>query len=477
MWITAAGIVVEFVLAGLATYVWAFTESKTIINQFALNVMVVASVNTILFNGNPLLRYDGYFFLMDLMEMPNLKQKGSGYLWYLLQRFVLGVENAPEPIDVRGREPAVLGYALCSGVYRWFVMVAITTMVWRFLDPYGWGVIGGVMAIGCLYNAILGPLVKFAKFVFSQRHRLHVRLATAVALVLLIGASGYGIMAVPVEQSIEAQCVLRPKHQRLSQIYVGQGGFLLEQPGGRFVTDGEVVEANEVLLQLTDEQLTHQVADLRIQILQLRTRKRQVIERGDLGTAAQIEAEMKGLSGQYERARHNLDKLTIRAPRAGVVELLTDVQLKNLQGRWVPLQSPLFAIYEAGQFEAVVAINHRDIGTVKLQQKAQIKLWALDDEQFESEVETKPPTPVQSMSSAAFSTALGGEVPTMPAASETQALKPAENTYEVALPINQYAPELRDGMVGRAKIIVERRTLGRAAYIWLIRTLRQDIRL
>ncbi|MCH9022530.1 MAG: hypothetical protein IID32_07175, partial [Planctomycetes bacterium] len=101
MWITAAGIVVEIVLAGLATYIWALTEPKTVINQFALNVMVAASVNTILFNGNPLLRFDGYYFLMDGVEIPNLRQKGFGYLIYLLQRHVLGMKDATEPIDVQ----------------------------------------------------------------------------------------------------------------------------------------------------------------------------------------------------------------------------------------------------------------------------------------------------------------------------------------------------------------------------------------
>ena len=89
MWITAAGIVVEVGLAGLATYIWALTMPKTVINQFALNIMLAASINTLLFNGNPLLRFDGYYFLMDWVEIPNLKQKGAGYLWLHLDCHLL----------------------------------------------------------------------------------------------------------------------------------------------------------------------------------------------------------------------------------------------------------------------------------------------------------------------------------------------------------------------------------------------------
>ena len=477
MWITAAGIGIEIMLAALATYLWAFTESKTVINQFALNVMVLASINTLLFNGNPLLRYDGYYFVMDLLEIPNLKQKGTSYLWYLLQRYVLGVEHAQMPIDVRGREPAVLGYAVCSAIYRWFVMVAITTMVWRFLDPYGWGVVGGVMALGCLYNAFVGPLVKLVKFVSTQHHRLHIRAATATLLILVIAGAAYGVLAVPVEQEVIAQCVLRPESADSHQVYVTQAGFLQPGPDGAFVTDGQQVQAGDVLLQLQDDQIEHEVVSLAIQIDQLATEKRNALQQKNQGAAAQIQAKLDGISARHARLQANHAKLTITAPASGVLQILTPEPLARLRGRYIPLQTPVFAIYQPGRFEAVAAIGQRDIGLIEPNQPAQIKLWSLDSDTFESTVEQKPPKPAIRMSSAAFSTAFGGEVATMPAATPAEALEPAENTYEMVLPIACCDGRLRDGMVGRAKIILERQTLGRAAYRWLSQTLRQDIRI
>ena len=209
MWITGAGIAVEIFIAGLSAYVWALTAPGTVINQFALNLMIVSSLNTIMFNGNPLLRYDGYYFLMDLMEIPNLKQKGTGYLWYLLQKHVLGLKNAREPIDVKGREVGLLGYAICSAIYRWFIMFAIVLMVWKFLDPYGWGVLGGVMTLGCIYTSFITPVVKFFKFITTNKHGIHIKLATAAVLVLLIGGAAYGVLAYDVEQTVDGQCVIR----------------------------------------------------------------------------------------------------------------------------------------------------------------------------------------------------------------------------------------------------------------------------
>ena len=476
MWITAAGIAVEFTIAAVATCVWALTDAKTVINQFALNVMIVASVNSILFNGNPLLRYDGYYFMMDMIEIPNLKQKGSSYLWYLLQRYVLGVDTAAEPIDVKGRELTLFGYAVCSAIYRWFIMIAIITMVWKFLDPYGWGVIGGIMALGCIYTSFVTPFFKFVKYIFTQHHQLHIRLASAVMLVLLLGSGVYGILLLPVEQTVEGQCVLRP--EGLQPIYVTQPGFIYSRFNQILPQDGQTVHAGDVLLVLSDEQLEYEAADLGLKIRQKQAERDQARQLGNTAREAMIETEIKAIQEQYKRAEHNLDQLTIRAPIDGVVQLRTPEPLTNLDGAYLPLQTELFTVFQPGRFEAVVAVNHRDNGLIEPDQQVQIKLWAMDGETLEGiKVVDKPPTPVLKMSSPAFSTAFGGEVPTMPTTSKEEALEPADNTFELILSLPERDQRLRDGMVGRAKIIVEKKTLAGAFYLWLIRTLHQDIRL
>ena len=476
MWITAAGIVVEITLAALAAYVWHVTEPKTVINQFALNVMFVASINTLLFNGNPLLRYDGYYFMMDLVEIPNLKQKGNGYLWYLFQRYVLGLDRAPQPIDVQGREPGVLGYAICSAVYRWFIMAAIVTTLWTMLEPKGWGVLGAIMALGCIYNAFVAPIGKFVKFVFGQRHHIHIRVAAAVALIVVVGGCIYGFLLLPTEDSREAQCVVRPAQAQ--RLYVVQPGFVPLEPAEGFVKDGDRVKAGEVLLTLSEPELEHEVRDLGLELRQKEIAWKTEVASGAAGqsSAEQIKAEVEGLRARYERAQANRDKLRLVAPLDGVVQVHTNRPLAQLQGSYLPLQAPVFTVYAPDRFEAVAAVNHRQYGAIEVGQAVEIRLWALDGETFETKVEVKPPQPVRVMSSPAFSTAFGGEVETI-ATSAEEAMEPAVNTYEIVLPITGLQSRLRDGMVGRAKIILEKKSLGRAAYLWLITTLKQDLRL
>ncbi|MBN2209892.1 MAG: PqqD family peptide modification chaperone [Sedimentisphaerales bacterium] len=475
MWITAAGILVELTLAALATYVWAITEPKTIINQFALNVMIAASLNTLLFNGNPLLRYDGYYFLMDLMEIPNLKSKSSQYLWYLLQHYVLGVEEATPPADVKGREPGILIYAVCSTLYRWFIMFAIVSMVWHFLDPYGWGVIGAVMALGCIYSSLIKPLGNFARFVFKQHHRLHIRLATAATLVVLTGGLIYGVLILDVEQSVEAQCILRPSN--IQRLYVAQPGFIDPELNPRWIQDGQHVNKDDVLLVLSNPELVTRRDELKLQRDQANEQLRLARQTNATDEAARLEKRLDGLQARFERAEKHVQDLTIRAPRDGVVQLLTTEPLEVMQGRFLPVSTALFAVYEPGKFEAVAAVSERDIGDIAPEQRVQIKLWPFDDEELETKVEVKPPDPVRRMSSPAFSTAYGGEVLTMPAEKAEDTVIPAINTYEIELPINHVDMRLRDGMIGRAKFIIQERTLGGAIYRWLMRTLALDFKL
>ena len=476
LWITAAGIVVEVVLAGLATYIWAFTMPKTVINQFALNIMLAASLNTLLFNGNPLLRFDGYYFLMDWVEIPNLKQKGTGYLWYLLQRYVLGVENPQQPIDVAGREFLVVFYAIASFVYRCFIMVAIITLVWKFLDPYGWGILGVLMAVAAIYSALLKPLIKFAKFVFTQRHRIQIKLATACFLVVIIGSLAYLVLGFPVEQTVDAQCVVTPKNMHV--LYVSQPGFIRKEVEANLIQDGQQVAKGQVLLQLSDPELEAQARDNDLRWEKLQKKREEAISSNKEGAARSAWFDMKGLQAQRDQTNQKVGKLTLRSPISGYVQLRTNERLENLDGRFMALQTPLLAVYAPDEFEAIAVVNHRDIGLIQTRsaQKAQIRLWSLDDEVFESQVAIdESPENVRRMSSAVFSTVYGGDISTMPAATPQEALEPAEAVYEINIPLTD--SRLRDGMVGQAKIIIGEETIWGLFTRWFLQTVRQEFRI
>ena len=120
IWISAAGIYVECFLASIATFVWWYSEPG-LLNSLAMATMFICSVNTIMFNANPLLRYDGYYVMADWLEIPNLRIKSTQFFAYLIQEKVLGLEIPVQSYLPRSRRYLFVTYAIASYIYRWVV--------------------------------------------------------------------------------------------------------------------------------------------------------------------------------------------------------------------------------------------------------------------------------------------------------------------------------------------------------------------
>ena len=133
--IGAAGMYVELVMASIATFLWWFSEPG-LLNNLCLSVMFVCSVTTLVFNANPLMRYDGYYVLADWIEIPNLREKSNRYLQNLFLEKCLGVEVPPEEYMDPLRKAGFVFYAVVSYLYRWIVTFGILYLFHTFLKPY-----------------------------------------------------------------------------------------------------------------------------------------------------------------------------------------------------------------------------------------------------------------------------------------------------------------------------------------------------
>ncbi|HEX4147983.1 MAG TPA: site-2 protease family protein, partial [Pirellulales bacterium] len=157
--ISAAGMYAECLVAAGCTLVWYASEPGWL-HSLALNVMIVGSVSTIVFNGNPLLRYDGYYILSDLVEVPNLGQRASDALKALAAWWFLGKQL---PIDTHfgRREWLLAAYAAASGVYRWLVVLAFLWLTQMALKPLHMEVVSGALGL-VFFITLLAPLVMLA---------------------------------------------------------------------------------------------------------------------------------------------------------------------------------------------------------------------------------------------------------------------------------------------------------------------------
>ena len=152
IFVGAAGMIVELFVASLAAFVWITTgDIHSVVAQLAFNAMLIASVTTIVFNANPLLRYDGYYILSDFLEIPNLRQKSSEYALGLIKRHVFRVK-LQHPLPPPLQRFWLFTYAILSSIYRAFVGLVILLIV-----AYEIPVIGPLMAISGILTWFLVP--------------------------------------------------------------------------------------------------------------------------------------------------------------------------------------------------------------------------------------------------------------------------------------------------------------------------------
>ncbi|HXE42300.1 MAG TPA: biotin/lipoyl-binding protein, partial [Candidatus Baltobacteraceae bacterium] len=239
----AAGMIVEIFFAAIAAFVWAKT-GPGIVHNLAYNIMFVASVSTIIFNVNPLMRFDGYYILSDLLEIPNLNQRATMQLRHLCEHWLFGVKNSQSPAHTKREAGWLTTFGITSGIYRFFIFSGVLLVIAdKFL------IIGIVMAAVCLVSWAVVPVVRFVKYISSNprldriRHRaVGVTAGIAVFVIILL-------CVVPFPYSFRAPgIVVASQRTEMVNETAGEVSQLLIKPG-TFVKQGQP------LLQLKNPEL------------------------------------------------------------------------------------------------------------------------------------------------------------------------------------------------------------------------------
>lgn len=254
----AAGMLVELFIAALAFYAWLLLE-PSLLRAVLFNVMLVAGVSTLLFNGNPLLRYDAYYILADLIEMPNLAQRALRYWGYLIERYAFGVSEAETPETRRTDKTWLAVYGVLSTIYRVFVTIAIALFIGS-----GFFFIGVLLALWAVTSMMLIPLGKGVKHLGSSPRLLPYRRRVWGVTGGVLAGLALLLFVVPMPFRTLAEGVAWLPQQSL--VRAGQGGFVVElvaRPGGN-------VRAGELLLTLHNPELEAEVASARARVAELR---------------------------------------------------------------------------------------------------------------------------------------------------------------------------------------------------------------
>jgi len=190
---TASGFLSEFTLAALAAIVWANSSSGSLAHAVSYNLMFVASVSAFLFNGNPLLRFDAYYILCDLLETPNLGTRAQQYLYYLVKRYVWKLSEANSPAHTRGERIMFFIYGVAAGLYRLLLvsMILLTVADLAFF-------LGVFLAIVFAVMWFIVPLGKLVRYLFISGELYKVRNRALITTGAFTFVAVGGILLVPV---------------------------------------------------------------------------------------------------------------------------------------------------------------------------------------------------------------------------------------------------------------------------------------
>lgn len=126
--VSAMGMMVEIFIAALALFVWIEVEPG-LIKDLSFNIMLIAGISTVLFNGNPLLKYDAYYMLSDAIDVPNLATRGNKYIAYIVQKYAFGLEDTENPANSRYEKIWFVVYTILSFIYRMTIVLFIALYI------------------------------------------------------------------------------------------------------------------------------------------------------------------------------------------------------------------------------------------------------------------------------------------------------------------------------------------------------------
>lgn len=325
--VAAAGMYVELALASVAAVVWANTDPASTANQLAFNVIFIASVTTLLFNANPLIRFDGYYILSDLIEMPNLAQRSKDYLYYLTKKFAYKVRRPRDPARTPGERPVLVAYGIASFFYRIFITV---TIIWFVADKLFF--IGAVMAVAAVIGFVFVPLGKFVRYLFTNAELTRTRgrslALTGLAVVLLVGLLGI----LPVPEWKTAQAIVEPEQR--ADIHARTDGYLVSVlPTGSLAPDTQ-----HVLFHGSNDELAMEHDRVAAQLRLTRAQYTQRLAGGESAAARAVNGQIAALQQRLARIEQMQDELTVHAPFAGRWSV---GQGDSVSGRYVRTGEPI----------------------------------------------------------------------------------------------------------------------------------------
>ena len=465
--IGAAGMYVEVVLAAFATFLWWYTQPG-FAHFLALNIMFLCSFSTLVFNANPLLRYDGYYMMSDFLEIPNLSQKSNMALVDQLKVNCLGMKpNNSRLMPQRGLMMFAV-YSVASFCYRWFVMLAIFWFLIQLFRPYGLEIIGHLLISISMIGMVGVPMYKVTKFFAWPGRFREVKMFRFLTTCAVVFVLAWALFSIPVTHHVTAPLVTRPVDAQM--VYATAPGTLTDvalRPGDKVSAGDKIARLESIDLQIEAERLQGQLEQLHATIASYRATTS--FNPSDARLIAETKMKLGEVERQIELQEKMQEHLVSVAQRDGVVMPPPNIpsrpydsstrQLKSWSGTpldpenenvFVEPGTLICMVGDPENMKATLAVEQSERSLVEVGQHVRLMLDEMPGVEFEGTVDFISQEPMTSVARE-LSQNNGGGIATR--ASATGEEVPMLTWYELSVTLESQSDyPLMSGFRGTAKI-------------------------
>jgi putative peptide zinc metalloprotease protein len=408
--------IVEVFIASLALFLWLEVQPG-IVKAVLYNVMLIAGISTVLFNGNPLLRYDGYYILSDLIQIPNLRNRANQYLGHLVETRLFGLQ-LPVAEASRGERRWFVFFAIASFLYRTFIMLAIAVFIaseYMFL--------GVLLALWAGVTAFVFPVARGIGYLLMHSRLRRNRLRAIAASGAIVGAAALLLLALPLPHWIRAEGVIWVPEG--AQVRAGADGFVKAIA----VEPGTLVGRGRPLLVAENFELASKMRVLEAQLRMLETRSHAELQNDRVRWEITRE-EIKATREELEHTRRLHRELTIVSPTSG--SFVLSVAAQDLPERYLRKGQEIGYVVPAAAVTARVLVSQDDVDLVRTStREVRVKLAGRMYETFSATVRREVPAASNSVGNLAMSSVGGGRAPLDP--QDTKNPKTLQTWFEFEL--------------------------------------------
>jgi putative peptide zinc metalloprotease protein len=416
----AAGMMVELFIASIALFIWLSVEPG-LFRGVLYNAMLIAGISTVLFNANPLLRFDGYYMLMDWLEIPNLRTRSTQYWAYLAERYLFGRRESEPPLSTRGERAWFVGWSAASFCYRILVVVAILV----FLGEQSL-LLGVVFAAFTAFSWFVIPGAKIVNYLLNSPKLRRVRRRALAASTLIAAGTLAALLVVPIPLRTTAQGVVWLPDEGF--VRAGADGFV-----DRVVSkQGTWVKPGAVLVEMSDVELATELKVLEARVRELDAKHREQAV-NDRVRAEILEEERRFAAQNLERARERAGELVVKAKAEGE---FVYPRAPDAPGRFLKKGELLAHVVNADAIIVRAVVAQQDIDLVRNATRGvEVRLAENVPHTIRATVKRVVPSATDQLPTAALGTQGGGAVAVDP--TDREGRKAVQRYFQVDVELPQ----------------------------------------